>query len=113
MIHALVTERIHFNPTLLKGAPPEGTLWNEPSQYDLQSEFTPEKSDWHGWLGGFWQKYLNQVRGDPMSLLERPPASQDRQTSGKTLLESLPGVLLGANDGEELGVLPGEHEMYE
>jgi hypothetical protein len=101
MLDALVTERIHFDPVLLHGlAPPTAGLLNHPSTYDLETEFTPEKDEWHAWLTGFWQEFKANAQTDPMAVLNRPAASEDLHTQGRTITESLP-ILCGITGGRK------------
>jgi hypothetical protein len=89
MLEAMVTERVHHDPAFLQGPAPVHSLWNDPSQYDLTTEFTPPKDEWHDWLRGFWFEFSAAAKADPMAVMNRPPPEADLQTHGRTHTESL------------------------
>lgn len=92
MIHAVVSERILFDKSILQGPPPIGDLLIKDTASVVKHCALPSKQASQDFLRAKWQKYFSAAEnaGDPMVLLQRPPACSDRHKTGRTICMSLP-----------------------
>jgi hypothetical protein len=90
LLHALVTERIFYDPIHLLGAAPECSLWERTPTEEFRLSVVPKVQETHEWLTNLWCKYRVKVEADPMSPMHVPDPELDQQRSGKTITQSLP-----------------------
>jgi hypothetical protein len=88
MHHSIVSARILVDRSKLKGPAPTGSLYRE--EFDITT-CLPSQKEVLEWLQPMWTTCVEKARlGSGIELLARPPASEDRQRSGKTIVVSLP-----------------------
>jgi hypothetical protein len=78
LLHALVTERIFYNPIVLQGPAPTGSLREQTPTDDFRLSVVPKSAETHQWLSGLWNKHTAKVQVDPMSPMERPDPLLDQ-----------------------------------
>jgi len=89
MHHSIVRARILNDRSKLVGPGPTGSLYR--GDYDVKT-CLPTQNEAFDWLRPTWNRCIATTQAHPgkMSLLLRPPASDDKQKSGKTIVVSLP-----------------------
>ena len=89
MHHSIVQARWLNDRSKLVGPPPTGSLYR--GEYDLKT-CLPTQNEAFDWLRPTWNRCIATTQAHPgeMRLLLRPPASDDRQKSGETVIVSLP-----------------------
>jgi hypothetical protein len=105
MIHAVVTERILFNKSILQGPAPTGDLLIKDTEQVVKHAALPSKDAVHDYLRVKYSKYMAEAASalSPTAMLARPPASEDRQTGGRTVCVSLP-ILVGRSTASKVDV---------
>jgi hypothetical protein len=107
MIHAVVGERLMLDEEIFKdaGPAPVGDMLIADTVQVVKSCALPSEEAVHEYLGFKWHKYMAAAATviSPTEMLARPPASEDRQTSGKTICVSLP-ILVGRSTASKVDV---------
>ena len=89
MHHSIVRARILNERSKLVGPGPSGSLYR--GDYDVKI-CLPTQNEAFDWLRPTWNRCVARTQAHPgkINLLLRPPASDDRQKSGRTVVVSLP-----------------------
>ena len=90
LLHALVTERIFFDPNLLTGPEPNGSLWNLSDPEAFKLHVVPKFDATQKWLAGLHHKYLELAMISILEPMKRPTPEKDHHRTGPTITQSMP-----------------------
>ena len=106
MLHAVVTTRILFDKSILPGPPPQSDLLIKETEQVVKHAALPNRDTVHKFLRSQWSKHFELAKScaSPTELLARPPATCDRQNTGRTICVSLP-ILTGRSTASKVDVV--------
>ena len=114
MLHAVVTERILFDKAILPGPPPTGDMLIRETEEIVKHAALPSRKQVHVELRRHWTKHVTIAKNcvKPSVMLDRPPASCDRQTIGRTQCVSMP-ILVNRSTASKVDVAAAINNVRE